>query len=150
MGSLELARSWSDYYGRPIHIGEFGCYVEADPESRARFYLDMRSAMDELGIGWAMWDWSAGFRYWNETANEPAPGMREAMFPKLSLLPLGPGSVRSKAAVGKTLQVQRRTALRMDTPWLPLHSTNLTAPLFDFSDPNPPEVQAFYQLEWIR
>jgi hypothetical protein len=81
-GALRLAKEWSEYYGRPVHVGEFGCYIKADPESRARFYRDFREALDEAGLGWAMWDWKAGFRYWDPQADRPEPGMREALFPK--------------------------------------------------------------------
>jgi endoglucanase len=79
---LKLARAWSDYYGRPVHVGEFGCYTTADPESRARFYAAFRRALDQEQLGWAMWDWSAGFRYWDKKNNRSMPGMREALFGK--------------------------------------------------------------------
>ena len=36
------------------------------------------SASDDKTI--RIWDWKAGFRYWNEKANQPEPGMREALF----------------------------------------------------------------------
>jgi endoglucanase len=81
-GELKLAREWSDYYGRPVHVGEFGCFTKADPESRARFYAAFRHACEEDKLGWAIWDWSAGFRYWDKEKNAPAPGMREALFGK--------------------------------------------------------------------
>ena len=79
-GKLKQAREWSDYYGRPVHLGEFGAYVGADDESRANFYREFRRALDELKLGWAMWDWRAGFKYWDAAKNQPAPGMREALF----------------------------------------------------------------------
>ncbi|HXS68209.1 MAG TPA: cellulase family glycosylhydrolase [Candidatus Polarisedimenticolia bacterium] len=81
-GQLKLAREWSDYYGRPIHVGEFGAFTTADPQSRARFYEAFRRECDKEKIGWAIWDWSAGFRYWNKKENQPMPGMREALFGK--------------------------------------------------------------------
>lgn len=81
-GVVEQAKEWSEYYGRPVHMGEFGAYERADAESRARFYKSFREALDEADIGWAMWDWKAGFRYWDDKAGAPAPGLREALFPK--------------------------------------------------------------------
>jgi endoglucanase len=80
--AIQTAKEWSDYYGRPVHFGEFGCYMCADPASRARFYAEFRQALDEARIGWAIWDWKAGFRYWDERKRQPAEGMREALFPK--------------------------------------------------------------------
>lgn len=79
---MENAQAWSKYYGRPVHVGEFGAYTKGDARSRANFYHAIRTTMERLGLGWAMWDWSSGFRYWDEKTGEPAPGMREAMFGK--------------------------------------------------------------------
>jgi endoglucanase len=81
-GKIKLARAWSDYYGRPVHFGEFGCFTMADPESRANFYAAFRRACEEEKIGWAIWDWSVGFRYWDKKINQPMPGMHEALFGK--------------------------------------------------------------------
>lgn len=79
-GELKLAREWSDYNGRPVYIGEFGCFTRADPDSRVRFYEAFRRACEQNQLGWAMWDWSANFRYWDRKANQPVKGMREALF----------------------------------------------------------------------
>jgi endoglucanase len=77
---IKLAREWSDYYGRPVQMGEFGCYTLADPASRARYYAAFRHALDREKLGWAIWDWSAAFRYWDKPNNRPMPGMHEALF----------------------------------------------------------------------
>jgi endoglucanase len=79
---LKYVRQWSDYYGRPVQVGEFGCYTTADPESRARYYAAFRRALDEQHLGWGVWDWNSGFRYWDDRKNAPMPGMREALFGK--------------------------------------------------------------------
>jgi len=79
---LRLARAWSDYYGRPVHIGEFGCFTTADPQSRARFHAAIRRELNEQKLGWALWDWSGSFHYWDKKNHRPAPGLREAMFGK--------------------------------------------------------------------
>ena len=81
-GKLKYCREWSDYYGRPVHIGEFGCYTKADPVSRANFYSAFRRAAEAQHLGWCIWDWSAGFRYWDKEDNRPMPGMRKALFGK--------------------------------------------------------------------
>ena len=77
---FKFLRAWSDYYGYPVHIGEFGCYIKADPASRARFYSAFRRAAERQRLGWAIWDWSANFRYWDKQTGKPAPGMHEALF----------------------------------------------------------------------
>ncbi len=37
-GKLKFLRAWSDHYGYPVHLGEFGAYIKADAQSRANFY----------------------------------------------------------------------------------------------------------------
>src|SRR4029453_9507252 len=71
---LQFAKQWSDYYGRPVHVGEFGAYTVSGPVSRARFYAEFRTVAESVGLGWAMWDWKAGFRYWDDPTGQPAPG----------------------------------------------------------------------------
>lgn len=82
VGRLKLARAWSDYYGRPMHVGEWGCYVKADPASRLRQITAFRRALDAEKLNWAMWDWGALFRYWDEQNQQPLPGMHAAVFGK--------------------------------------------------------------------
>ena len=48
--ALEQAREWSEYYGRPVHIGEFGCLPTADPEPRA-LITTRRSAKPPSKLG---------------------------------------------------------------------------------------------------
>lgn len=78
--AIDKAREWSEYYGRPIHFGEFGCLATVDTLSRTNYYRTFREAAEKAGIGWALWDWKAGFRYWDDKAERPEPGMREALF----------------------------------------------------------------------
>jgi endoglucanase len=63
-----------------VHIGEFGAYTRADPASRTRFYAAFRQEAEKERLGWAIWDWSAGFHYWDKSANRPVSGMAEALF----------------------------------------------------------------------
>ncbi len=77
---MQDAQEWSQYYGRPIHVGEFGAYTTSDPASRARFLRAIRTTMERDGLGWAMWDWNSGFHYWDPQTGQPAPGLRDALF----------------------------------------------------------------------
>jgi endoglucanase len=77
---LKFARAWSDFYGRPIHIGEFGCLAKIEAESRGNFLAAFRRAADEEKLGWCVWDWSAAFRYWDKKKSEPLPQVRAALF----------------------------------------------------------------------
>ena len=81
-GKLKFLRAWSDYYGYPVHLGEFGAYLKADAQSRANFYAAFRRAAEAEKLGWCIWDWSANFRYWDKNAGQPMPGMHAALFGK--------------------------------------------------------------------
>jgi hypothetical protein len=46
----------------PLICNEFGAYRGlTDPTSRANYIHDVRTALEEDGIGWAMWDYRGGF-----------------------------------------------------------------------------------------
>jgi aryl-phospho-beta-D-glucosidase BglC (GH1 family) len=79
-GRLKYVHDWSDYYGRPVHLGEFGAYTKGDQVSRANFYAAFRQACEQEHMGWCIWDWNSGFRYWDEKLQQPLPGMRDALF----------------------------------------------------------------------
>lgn len=53
---------WAQRRGVPLYCGEFGVFrAYADPESRATWISDVRTALESKQIGWAMWDWDGGF-----------------------------------------------------------------------------------------
>lgn len=79
-GKLKFVHAWSDYYGYPVHLGEFGAYIKADPASRANYYAAVRRAAEAEHLGWCIWDWSANFRYWNKSDNRAEPGLHAALF----------------------------------------------------------------------
>jgi len=79
---LKLASDWGRHWNRPVYLGEFGVFVEVDGPSRARYCEAMRRKCEELGIGWSLWDWKATFNYWDRGAQQPLPGMHDALFGK--------------------------------------------------------------------
>ncbi len=79
---LKYVHDWSDHYGRPVHLGEFGAFTKGDESSRANFYSAFRRAAENDELGWCIWDWSAGFRYWDKKNHAPMPGMHDALFGK--------------------------------------------------------------------
>lgn len=78
--ALDEARGWSDYFGRPIHLGEFGSNRVADQASRNRYARDVRTVAEARNIPWTLWEWKAGFGYWDPQTNKPL--LREALFGK--------------------------------------------------------------------
>ena len=74
----DLARDWSTRFGRPVHLGEFGSHKIGDHESRTRYARDVRTLAETRGIPWTLWDWKAGFCYWDADSNRPL--LRNALF----------------------------------------------------------------------
>ncbi len=59
---MKQAAEWAQRRGVPLVCNEFGVYREfADPQDRAAWLHDVRTALEQNGIGWAMWDYSGSF-----------------------------------------------------------------------------------------
>jgi len=62
LGRLMFARQWADSHHVPIICDEFGAYRSTVPsDSRTRYLRDVRSDLEQLHIGWSMWEYSGGF-----------------------------------------------------------------------------------------
>lgn len=60
--TLSFAALWAEKHHAPVYCGEFGALRNfADPQARARWLLDTRTALEKYNIGWAMWDFQGGF-----------------------------------------------------------------------------------------
>ncbi len=61
---LGQAAAWGKQHGVPLTCNEFGVYTRVTPpDSRYRWLQDTRELCEQLGIGWAMWDYAGGFRF---------------------------------------------------------------------------------------
>ncbi len=59
---LAFAEDWARDRHVPLICNEFGAFRDtAPPDSRARWITDVRSSLEQAGIGWAMWDYSGNF-----------------------------------------------------------------------------------------
>jgi endoglucanase len=65
--------------GKEIHIGEFGAYEPADPDSRRAWIAAVRAACERHGFGWAVWDYRGGFAV-RDAQGKPTPVL-EGLFP---------------------------------------------------------------------
>ncbi len=79
---LNIAKQWSEYFGRPVHISGFAVSSFAESDSRSKYYYQFRKSLDESNIGWSVYDWKFEFKYIDSAKNQPLPGMREALFDK--------------------------------------------------------------------
>jgi endoglucanase len=149
-GALAFARQWSDHYGRPVHIGEFGAFSTIDAASRVAYYTAMRQALDELELGWAIWDWNAGFRYWHNDGPEPS-GLREALFPPPVLQSPARGVVEFPSSLGKQFVIERSTRFTSPLEWQPIFTVTPTSPRVIFLDPEVDQhPAALYRAVWLK
>jgi aryl-phospho-beta-D-glucosidase BglC (GH1 family) len=59
---MKQASEWARRRGVPLVCNEFGVYRDySDPQDRAAWLHDARTAFEHNGIGWTMWDYSGSF-----------------------------------------------------------------------------------------
>ncbi len=58
---LSRAADWGSSHSVPVFCGEFGVYKKVAPaEDRLRWISDVRTSLEVLHIGWAMWEYDQG------------------------------------------------------------------------------------------
>jgi endoglucanase len=71
---LGFAGKWAALHHVPVYCGEFGVYQAfADPAMRAAWLRDTRTALEEQGIGWAVWDYQGSFAVVSKTEGKATP-----------------------------------------------------------------------------
>jgi len=59
---INQAADWAKQRGVPLICNEFGVFrYFSDPQDRAMWIKDVRTALERHNIGWAMWDYSGSF-----------------------------------------------------------------------------------------
>jgi endoglucanase len=59
---MKQAAEWASRRGVLLVCNEFGVYRDySDPQDRAAWLRDVRTAFEKNGIGWTMWDYSGSF-----------------------------------------------------------------------------------------
>jgi hypothetical protein len=71
---VSFAGKWAALHHVPVYCGEFGVYQAfADPAMRAAWLRDTRTALEEQGIGWAVWDYQGSFAVVSKTDGKATP-----------------------------------------------------------------------------
>ncbi len=71
---IAFAAAWGRERHVPVICNEFGAYRDTAPrDARARYLHDVRVALEQNGIGWAMWDWSGNFGLVTHQADSIVP-----------------------------------------------------------------------------
>jgi endoglucanase len=77
--SFEQAAAWGKKHHRPILLGEFGAYQEADMESRARWTRFVVGEAERLGFAWSYWEFCSGFGAYDPKADAWRPQLKAAL-----------------------------------------------------------------------
>ncbi|GAB4376829.1 MAG: glycoside hydrolase family 5 protein [Elainellaceae cyanobacterium] len=80
---IAQAGTWGRSHQVRVTCNEFGVYRKvADPESRSAWIRDVRTSLEANQIGWAMWEYDAGFGLVQQTdaVRTPRPEIVNALF----------------------------------------------------------------------
>ena len=73
-GEIGQVAAWSKRWNVPVVCNEFGVYRKAaNPQDRAAWIFDVRTALEKHGMGWTMWDYSGGFAVVTKSNGRPVP-----------------------------------------------------------------------------
>jgi endoglucanase len=61
IGDLGGVQGWAEQHQRPILLGEFGAYDQADMASRVRYTSFMARQAEKLGWSWSYWQFDSDF-----------------------------------------------------------------------------------------
>jgi len=75
---FQAAKNWSDQHNIPVHISEFGVMVNADFNSRMRWYAEYMGLSDLHGFATSTWDDGGDFKVMNRF-NQTWPEVKEIL-----------------------------------------------------------------------
>jgi endoglucanase len=78
---MSRAAEWGKKYARPVYLGEFGAYREADMDSRAAWTAVVARQAEKQNINWAYWDFVADFAVYDRTTGQWVEPIRRALLP---------------------------------------------------------------------
>ena len=71
---ISQAAEWARQHNVPLVCNEFGVYrAFSNPQDRAAWIRDVRSALEKHGMGWAMWDYNGSFGVVNRVNGHAVP-----------------------------------------------------------------------------
>ncbi|MEM9388598.1 MAG: glycoside hydrolase family 5 protein [Pseudomonadota bacterium] len=79
---LALAERWAVARRLPLYVGEFGAYSRADTASRVRWTGSVREQMEGLDLGFAYWEFGAGFGLYDPEAGRWRAPLLNSVLPR--------------------------------------------------------------------
>ena len=83
---FQIAESWGLAHNRPIFLGEFGAYEEADMASRVLWTAFVAREAEAHEFSWAYWEFCAGFGVYDPVENRWRDPLLRALLPDSPLL----------------------------------------------------------------
>jgi endoglucanase len=87
---LDRAQTWSKKHSRPIYLGEFGVYDQAEISSRVRYLNFVARQAEKMGWSWAYWQFDSNFLLYDIPKRQWVKPVLE------SLIPSGPLKASNK------------------------------------------------------
>jgi hypothetical protein len=73
---IAVAADWAKRHNVPLICNEFGVYRSySEPQHRAAWIRDVRTAFERNGIGWTMWDYRGGFGVVSKDGDKTTPDL---------------------------------------------------------------------------
>jgi endoglucanase len=76
---LAKAAAWAHEHDRPLFIGEFGSYEQADMNSRCQWTRRVRLEAERLGLSWCYWDFGTDFGLFDPHRNAWRKPLKETL-----------------------------------------------------------------------
>jgi endoglucanase len=77
------AAAWGQSHQRPMFLGEFGAYQQADMKSRSRWTRFVAREAERQGFSWAYWEFCSGFGAYDPQIDAWRAPLKSALVPKL-------------------------------------------------------------------
>ena len=61
LADMQRAADWGQANGFPVHVGEFGAFSTGNVTARTNWTRLVRAHAERVGLGWAYWEFGAGF-----------------------------------------------------------------------------------------
>ncbi|MFX1283001.1 MAG: glycoside hydrolase family 5 protein [Promethearchaeota archaeon] len=123
---LDYAAQWAKDHNRPLLLGEFGAYQEADMDSRVRWTDFVAREAEKRNISWAYWEFCSGFGIFKLGNNKWRIELLQALLPESPILP----TTKSKST-SSILTTSKSSSISMtSTTDSTMNTTNNTGFLF--------------------
>jgi endoglucanase len=77
--SLDKAAQWAKQHNRPVFLGEFGAYEQADMDSRVRWTRFVAREAEKRGFSWTYWEFCSGFGAYDPKIDQWRPALKDAL-----------------------------------------------------------------------